>query len=301
MKPIFQIIYLIILTSSVCHSQTTSENELLLSKTYRFIYGQEYILKTIKHNFPELKNKAENAELAFNKTFGTAVDYIYIETEELYNKEYDTFLATIKSELNELSKHKQKSKQDALHFINHVHKRSQGHIKSPFLEILLAYKYKNNPIDEFLDNYVKTYSVTSFINSKKIDLSLKVPVSWKELDGNSSTTLKKIRSEYGTGNVTITLNTKKLSKIDISNNNHDQISQFDQANSITGYIENRNIVKHLLLSENNALQITLTIYGTSDSEIDLQFEKFNSLYESIIKSILLGKEHKKNNLLTYKI
>ena len=295
MKPIFQIIYLIILTSSVSHSQTAGENELLLSKTYRFIYGQEYILKTIKHNFPELKNKAENAELAFNKTFGTAVDNIYIETEKLYNKGYDSFLTTVKSELNELSKHKQKSKQDAIGFINHVHKRSQGHIKSPFLEILLAYKYKNNPIDEFLDNYVNTYSVTSFTNSKKIDLSLKVPVSWKELDGNSPTTLKKFRSEYGTGNITITLNTKKLS------NNDNQISQFDSTNAITSSIRNRNVVKHLLLSENNALQITLTIYGTSDSEIDLQFKKFNSLYESIIKSILLGKEHKKNNLLTYKI
>ena len=301
MKYFIQIIYLVILTTSICHSQVANENELLLSKTFRFIYGQEYILKTIKHSYPELKTEAENAELAFNSVFGTAVDNIYIETERLYHNNYDTFLTTIKSELSELSKHKQKSKQDAIGFFNHVNKRAQGYIKSPFLEVLLANKYKNNPIDEFLDNYINTYNIISFSNSKKIDLSLKIPISWKELDGNSPTTLKKFRSEYGTGNTIITLSTKMLPKVNFSSNNSVQISQFDEMNPITGSVLNKNIVKYILLSENTKFQIKLTVYGSSYTEIDLQFEKFNPLFKSIIKSIQLEKENKENNLLTYKI
>lgn len=310
MRNLTLIIYLLFFVSTISYSQITNKKELLLIKTARYIYIQQHTFNKIKLNFPEQKAAIENAELAFNNTFGAAITRINADSKNLLGKKYDAFLTNINNELNE----------NSMTDIKNSLRRPS--IESPVLETLLTYKYQNNPINEFWDNYVNIYSVKSYSNSRKINLNLKVPLSWKELDGTSPTMLKKFRSEFGTGNVIITLRTKKLSKVSfikdvasteneqqkdelensitiaIKNNSPARISQYDQTNPKPSSIQKRYIIEHLFLSENNVLEVKCTISASTNSELDLQYQKFNPLYKSIVKSIRIIKPFENNSLHT---
>lgn len=286
MRNLTLIIYLLFFVSTISYSQITNKKELLLIKTARYIYIQQHTFNKIKLNFPEQKVTIENAELAFNNTFGVAITRINAESKNLLGKKYESFLTNINNELNE----------NSMTDIKNSLRRPS--IESPVLEILLTYKYQNNPIDEFWDNYVNIYSVKSYSNSRKIDLNLKIPLSWKELDGTSPTMLKKFRSEFGTGDVIITLSTKKSPKVAHINNNPARISQYDQIKPKSGSIQKRYIIEHLFLSENNVLEVKCTISASTNSELDLQYQKFNPLYKSIVKSIRINKPFENNSLHT---
>ena len=281
MKYFNQLLFIGFLFSSICYSQITNNNELLLVKTARFIHSQQYAFDVIKLNFPEQKTAIEDVELGFDKNFGAAIETINTKTKNLLGNKYESFIENLNNELNEYS-------------INDIKSRLQGPIESPVLEILLAYKYQNNPVDEFVSNYVNTYSVKSYSNSTKVNLSLKVPLSWKELDGDSYTMLKKFRNEFGTGNVSITLSTKKSPKVTLINNNLARISQYDQTNSKSG-IHKRYIVEHLYLSEGKVLEIKCTINSTTDNDLDVEYLKFSPLYKSIVKSVHIIKESENDN------
>ncbi|MCF6348876.1 MAG: hypothetical protein L3J20_11345 [Flavobacteriaceae bacterium] len=309
MKYFNQLLFIALLFSSICYSQITNNNELFLVKTARFIHSQQYAFNTLKLNFPGQKAAIENVELAFNKNFGTAIETINTKTKNLLGNKYESFIENLNNELNKSS-------------ITDIKNRLHEPIESPVLEILLAYKYENNPVDEFLNNFVNIYSVNT--NSTKIDLSIKVPVSWKELDGDSPNVLKKFRNEYGTGNVTITLSTKNLSKlvsfinndnmsakkefqktsfknhkiVPVQNENIARINQYDRLNSKPNSIQKRHITEQLYLSENNILEIKCIVNSTTGSDLDLQYQRINPLYKSIVKSIRIIKQPEKSSLLT---
>ncbi len=311
MKYFNQLLFIALLLSSTCYSQITNNNELFLVKTARFIHSQQYAFNIQKLNFPEQKAAIENAELAFNKNFGTAIETINTKTKDLLGNKYELFIENLNNELNKSS-------------ISDINNRLQGSIESPVLETLLAYKYKNNPVDEFLNNFVNIYSVKSYTNSTKIDLSIKVPISWKELDGDSPNVLKKFRSEYGTGNVTITLSTKKSPKVvsfmnndiisakkefqkisfrnhkivPVQNDNLAKINQYDLLSSKPNSIQKRHITEQLSLSGNNVLEIKCIVNSTTGSDLDQQYQMINPLYKSIVKSIRIIKQPEKSSLFT---
>jgi len=52
------------------------------------------------------------------------------------------------------------------------------------------------------------------------------------------------------------------------------------------------------LSENNTLQIEFILYGKTDGELDLQYQKFRPLYTFIIKSIQIDEKSKNKAIFT---
>ncbi len=245
---------ILILSIISCYSQRTSIEKFHLNESFTFLHEQQLIIDKIKLDFPEQSSEARISEIAFNKKFNIAIPKINSELKKLYGINYDTFLIHLKQRLNENLKHKKMSKKNALSFMSTVKNSNHESIKSPILEILLSYQYQNNPVDEFLDNYVKIYSVISYSNSKKIDLNLKMPISWKELDGNSPTTLKKFRSKYGTGKEIITIISKNLPKdsnlqsiANKINNNLTGKIQYIQINPKVSSYQKRHIIQYNLL------------------------------------------------------
>jgi len=311
MKNLNLLYFIVILFSANCYSQITNENQLLLVKTARYIYTQQHTFNTIKATFPEQKSAVGIAESEFNKNFGTAIAMVDTETKNLLGDKYETFLTNLSQELDDNSKQKKITEKSANAFVlNSVQKQ----IESPVLETLLKYEYINNPVDEFLANHINIYTVRSYSNFEKFNFTIHIPKSWTELDGSDSSMLKKFRSEYNTGNQIITITKKSYnitenqlntgilfsdkemremapadSKIvSITNKKINSelasIIQYEQTNPTIGSNQKRYIIKYLLISQNNLVEITCTNYGAADDNLVLQFQKFYPLYESIVKS-----------------
>jgi len=303
-----QTVFIILFISITCYSQRTSIERFHLNESFTFLHEQQLIIDKIKLDFPEQSLEAKISEIAFNKKFNIAIPKINSEIKKLHGVNYDTFLIHLKQRLNENLKHKKMSKKNALSFMSAVKNSNKESIKSPILEILLSYQYQNNPVDEFLDNYVTTSSVRSYSNSSIIALSVKIPMSWKELDGDSPVMLKKFRSNFGTGKEIITIVSKKLvendDKLSSSSKtiaNSLKKKQYIEINSKVSSYQKRHTFQYDLLFENNVIQIECITYGNKDENFDLKLQKLSPLYELIIQSIELGKEREKNNLLSNKI
>ncbi len=282
MKYLNQLLFIVFLFSSICYSQITNSNELYLVKTARFIHSQQHAFNVIKFKFPEQRATVENTETAFNKNFKTAIKVINTKTKKLLGDKYESFLTNLNNELNESS-------------IDDLKNNLQEPIESPVIETLLAYKYQDNPVDEFLENHIDTYTIKSHENFDKVNLSIQIPKSWKDIGKGSPASLKKFRSELGTGNVTVTLSTKN---IPIKNSAITQVSQHELTNYKSKAVQNKHIVEHLYLSESNVLQIKCVINNTTDSDLNFQYQKFNPLFKSIVKSIRLIKKIENSSLLT---
>ena len=318
---------LLTLVSSFSYSQITTEKQSLLLKTFDFIHGQHYTLSTINQKYPKLITESIIAETEFNKSFSIAISKIILEIQHIYGNDYSALLTKLEKASGKDIKLKEISEIEALTFIKKVQNRAKGKITSPELEILLNYEYLDDPKDEFLANYINTYSVVNYSNSQKLAFSINIPKSWVELDGNSPTILKKFRSEFGVGNEIITVNKRNLSNnktisdlinekvleknipknstiLSINkeniNGNLTSIIQYKQINQISSSNQKRHIIQYSFKYKNTLLIIEYAIYGTIKDNLDLKFKKFNQLFNLITKSIKINNNYSNKNLLSQK-
>ncbi len=318
---------LLILISSFSYSQITTEKQSLLLKTFDFIHGQQYTLSTINQKYPKLITESIIAETEFNKSFSRAISKIILEIQNIYGNDYEALLTKLEKASDNYIKLKEISEKEALTFINKVKSRAKGSITSPELEILLKYEYIDDPKEEFLANYINTYSVVNYSNSQKLSFSINIPKSWVELDGSLSSTLKKFRSEYGIGNAIITVSKRNLSKnttisglinekvleksipensriLSINKENINgyltSIIQYEQLNQKTSSNQKRHIIQYSFKYKNTLLLIEYAIYGTIKDELDLNFKKFNELFYLITKSIKINNNYLNKNVFSLK-
>ena len=328
MKKIKISFLILALSSFVCTSQVINEKQSLLLKTFGFIHGQHSTLNYIKLNFPSLNIEATTTELEFNKNYSEALSKIYDDVKNIYGDRFKDYLTSVKNSSEKYYELKKMSKENATLFIEKVKNRSKGIINSPYLETLLKYQYIDNPIDEFTANYYNIHSVKSYSNSKKVELSVKIPISWKEIDGMFPAVLKKFRSDYGTGNeiITITIDKinsplkindffteKELSKevpndgkiVSSYSKNIDTkltgIVEYEEINPNTSSNQKRVVIQYVQIYQNSVLRINCATYGTVTEDFDLRIKKFKPLYLTILKSIDLNNLAKKNNTIANKI
>lgn len=320
-----KLLLLLILSSSFSYSQITTETQSLLLKTFGFIHGQQHTLNTIKQKYPKLITESIIAETEFNKSFSRAISKIILEIQNIYGNDYNALLTNLEKASDKYIKLKEISEKEALTFINKVKNRAKGNITTPELETLLKYEYLNDPKEEFLANYINTYSVVNYSNSQKLAFSINIPKSWVELDGNLPSTLKKFRSEYGIGNAIITISKRNLSdnktisdlinekvleksipenstilSIDKENINGNltSIIQYEQISQKTGSNQKRHIIQYSFKYKNTLLLIEYEIYGTIKDILDLKFKKYNELFHLINKSIKINNNYSNKNLLS---
>lgn len=315
------------LSSFVSTSQVINEKQSPLLKTFGFIHGQHSTLNNIKLNFPSLNIDATTAELEFNKNYNEALSKIYYAVKNIYGDRFKDHLTSVKNSSEKYYKLKKMSKENAILFIEKVKNRSKGIINSPYLETLLKYQYIDNPIDEFTANY-NIHSVKSYSNSRKVELSVKIPMSWKEIDGIFPAVLKKFRSDYGTGNEIITIIIDKLNSslkmndlftkkellkevpkggkiISSYSKNIDTkltgIVEYEEINPNTSSNQKRVVIQYVQIYQNSVLRINCATYGAVTEDFDLRIKKFKPLYLTILKSIDLNNLAKKNNTIANKI
>lgn len=93
----------------------------------------------------------------------------------------------------------------AVSFIKEVHDRAEGNIPSPVLETLLNANFEDLPHKEFTSGMTRTYTVKGHSKAKGTDWQVKVPLSWKALEGDRPNIIQKFVNDYGDGDCMIVL------------------------------------------------------------------------------------------------
>lgn len=318
-----KLLFLVCFSSTICNSQITNENELLLSRTFRYLHHQNYLINHIKEKFPDLGNEATFAELEFERTYNIAIANVFSKTKELFGQNYIACLDKLKKEIALDYEPVTISRQDAVTYINSVRKGCLGKIQSPILETIFKYQYLNNPLKEYLDNHVKIYSVASYSNTNKIELKVKIPMSWKEVDGVLPSTLKKFKSEYATGNEILTIR-KRSSNIGMAsiknelkknapttaqllglhlqkiNSKKTGVIHYEETESISNTIQKKQTILYIIDTGRTILEIEFVLIGDSSDNLNANFKKINPLFQAITQSIYTS-DHKfpLNNVLSY--
>ena len=191
-----------VLINSVCYSQIKTEEQSLVLRTFGFIQGQKSTLSNIKEKFPKQSIEAEIAELEFINNYGRSLSNINLEVRKILGKQFQNYVLRLDKETNTYFNSKFTSEQAAISFIEKVKNRAKGNIQDPYLSVLN--EYSNDSANQLSADY-NLYEVKSYFNSRVIELKVKVPQNWKEIDGLHGSVLKKFKSDYGTGNEIITI------------------------------------------------------------------------------------------------
>lgn len=182
-----------------------------ITSVYGFLNGQDYAISKIKNTFPELIGITIAAELNFAASFDSAKARIKRQLVELwgnayFQKYFDSSLKLSQEYLQNLDF----TKELAIELIGDINKRAKGIMPTPILETLLWYKYLNEPEREFIDGYTRVFRTQGHIKSKGTDWQIKVPLSWKQSEGDRPNIIQKFTSDFGNGEQMITLIVKQL-------------------------------------------------------------------------------------------
>jgi hypothetical protein len=119
-----------------------------------------------------------------------------------------------------------------------VQQRADGIIESPFLEYILFVQYLSNPAREFYDGYRDSFRTKGHKKSQGIDLVLKIPKSWKSLEGERPHIVQKWVSQDGHGLEVIYLSITDIGGPTPSN---DEVQEFATSKEIAIFIPSKAI------------------------------------------------------------
>ena len=172
-----------------------------LASAAGFILGQDDRLDRIRKAHPNLETDVTMAEMAFAASFGRAVRSIEAalgdEQREAVRKEFRR--RSIQMEVA--------NKDIATAFIAEVEARARGEIESPFLEVLLAYQYKDAPHEEFANGNRRLFTSKQHPKAKGLEIELYLPRSWTRREGRRPNVVQFFapRPAQGIGAVSLTV------------------------------------------------------------------------------------------------
>lgn len=177
-----------------------------LAQSYGFVFGQAKSLELIEAQFPSLANSVMLARTRFEAAFPTIREELEIHIRGILGKTgFERFRDKAFNKISEELNAQALSYDLALQFISKVNDRAAGEIESPFREYLLSVRFRSQPADEYLKGFQQRFNSTGHLKSQGIDLTLRVPLSWKALEGERPHIVHKWVNKVGTGSVSILL------------------------------------------------------------------------------------------------
>lgn len=176
------LILALILTSLATFSfgqNLDKETQTALFNSQGFCEGQKLQMEHIKVNFPQLERMILLSKSEFMITFGNSCEAL----STFFPKDIKDYL--LKDLTDKLKQFLVKDEIQAKEFLNVVRQRAKGEIESPIKELLLAVnpEYESEPAKEFLSGYTKIYRTKGHIKAKGLDISLELPLSWRNREG----------------------------------------------------------------------------------------------------------------------
>ena len=185
-----------------------------LAATFGFCYGQHLSLNQLRQMFPDLAPQVLLAEMQWNSAFKDAEEGIEARLQALAPGQWPDMRTKIIAQIEPVLK-EQNSKathEIAASFLEIVQQRAKGILDSPNREMLLAShpKFVKSPELEFAAGYTGTFSTKGHVKAKGVELTIRYPLSWKQMEAERHNIVQKWTSDGGHGNDIFMVLIKKL-------------------------------------------------------------------------------------------
>ena len=181
----------------------------IIARAHGFCIGQSSSVDSIERDFPDLVPVMQRAELLFTAGTGnvchtakeTLVDAIGAENaRRVTDQMREQFTGIVHAP----------DRATAIGFIHELEARANWVIDPAILPALLAVRYSASPVSEFADGHVGRYEGAGDPKLLGVELSLKLPISWKEKAGDRPHVVRKWVEKGGTGLNSIMLMVKNF-------------------------------------------------------------------------------------------
>jgi hypothetical protein len=178
-----------------------------LAKAYGFLLGQEKSLKRIEARYPALRLRVEMARLTFSSSFAGVRERLEDELRQAMGEaNFGNVRAEMEKQIGQLLDQQALTVDTAAAFLEKVKARAKGEeMEVDVLRYLLAVKYAKTPIAEFHAGFRQRFSTDGSGKAQGIRLTVQLPRSWLEQEGERPHIVKKWSNEGGTGLSTIVL------------------------------------------------------------------------------------------------
>ena len=174
-----------------------------LAKTFGFCYGQRLSLTQLRQMFPDLDAQIMLTEMQWNSAFKEAEAGVEARLKAFGPDQWEDTRAKMIAQFEPVLK-QQNSKatvEIAINFLEVVQQRAKGVLDSPNREMLLAShpKFVKSPELEFATGYTGTFSSKGHSKAKGVELTVRYPLSWKQLEADRPNIVQKWTSDGGHG------------------------------------------------------------------------------------------------------
>jgi len=172
-----------------------------LSKAYGFLLGQEYSLRRIEKAYPALRIQVEAARFTFGGSFSGVKEKLEQElVQAVGESNFQKLRGELEKKLAQLLSQQSLTVEIAKQFLVQVKARAKGtEMEADVLRYLLAVKYAQTPVAEFLDGFRQRFGTDGTGKAQGIKLKLQLPQSWRAQEGERPHIVKKWTNEGGTG------------------------------------------------------------------------------------------------------
>jgi len=181
----------------------------VIARAHGYCIGQAMSVEAINRNFPDLSLAMQRAEMLFDA--GTSnVCQTAMETLIAAVGAGNAQRLTEQLRVELAGPARALDRSAAIGFIHELEARAGWVIDAANLPAILAVRYGASPASEFTDGHVGKYVGIRDSKLLGVELSLKVPLSWKEMPGDRPHVVRKWVDQVGTGLNSIMLMVKDI-------------------------------------------------------------------------------------------
>jgi hypothetical protein len=171
-----------------------------LAGLYSYLSSQDLALRRIEQKFPEYGQAVHLAKLEFDSVYPTALEKTKEKIVQLLGDGRGEDLIKTLDKNIEAIPNSNNTTTAAINFLQTVANRSKGSIERENIKSFLhAIVFHERPEAEMVDRFSRRFSTAGEPKAKGLEVSVRVPQSWEEREGNTPNTIRSWTSDAGTG------------------------------------------------------------------------------------------------------
>lgn len=159
----------------------------LAINSYAYLLGMEMSVMAAIKQLPHSSNEIRKSSMRFDRKFGGSKNNIYEflnNNAPQYKKQTDSLFQSVRSSLKF-------NHTDAMSLIADLDRRAMFNIDEPFLSTLSYFQFNGDYREEFNTGHTYTYSSKDSKKAKGMNISLKLPISWRSHEGDRPNIVQK--------------------------------------------------------------------------------------------------------------